>query len=55
MTHNEVLTLLLKVVQAADDYEWGAAQMLLNHLDEFDDAERLLVEEAVAIVTAVED
>lgn len=44
----DVPTLVRKLVAAADDYEWGAAEMMLDW--DWTPAERVLVEAAVKAV-----
>jgi len=49
MDEAAVLALLVKVIRNADDYEWGAAQALLDYHD-YSDEDRRLVSLAVDIV-----
>lgn len=53
MERDEVLTLLVKVIGAADDYEWGAASAITNHIGGgLTEVEQQLVDEAVSRVMA---
>lgn len=44
-----VVALLVKIIRATEEYEWGTTAMLL-HLDTYSPAERDLVEAAAAIL-----